>query len=139
MKTPFLHEHHNRQDKATKPDYRPEMIAKGPAESLPTPSSRLTERAAAREELLQEIRKQRFVLQGYNFKFGWTLEVFARKNSLQIEDTKTKAAMQLIQQAAERDVAAFTALIKTAPIRRRGIMFYFDYPKPPTECQMFPK
>ena len=34
--------------------------------------------------------------------------------------------MALVQQAAERDMAAFTERIMSASIRKRGIMFYFQ-------------
>jgi hypothetical protein len=43
METKFLHEHHNRQDKTRKPDYRGEMIERGRSEP-----SNVTERLNAK-------------------------------------------------------------------------------------------
>jgi hypothetical protein len=138
MKLQFLHEHHNRQDKAKNPDYRPDMCERGRADAVPTPSSRLIARASAREDLVQTIRKHRFVYQGLNFKFGWNLEVFARKNGLPVDD-KTEATMETVRQAAQQDVEAFAERIKNAPIRKRGIFYHFDYEVPQTQCQLFSK
>jgi hypothetical protein len=45
--------------------------------------------------------------------------------------------MESLQQAAERDIAAFAERIKNAPMRKQGIFYHFDYAKPETECQMF--
>jgi hypothetical protein len=139
MQKQFLHEDHNRQDKAKKPDYRPEMIERGRSEPTPTDSSRLVARASARENLLQTIRKHRFVYQRLSFKFGWNLEVFARKNSLPIDDALTKEAMETVRRAAERDVELFAARIKVAPMRKQGIFYHFDYEVPQTQCQMLRK
>ena len=138
MKTQILHEYHNRQDKAKKPDYRPEMIERGRSDQLPTASSRLIGRASAREDLIQTIRKHRFVHRNLSFKFGWNIEVFARKNSLPV-DENTKVAMETVRQAAERDVEAFATRITVAPIRKQGFFYHFDYETPETECQMFRK
>jgi hypothetical protein len=138
MKTQLLHEHHNRQDKVRKTDYRAKIIENGRTDPMPTASSRLVGRALAREELLQKIRKHRFVYRGLNFKFGWTLDVFARKNSLPVDDA-TEASMGVVQQAAQRDMDAFAARIKAATIRKQGIFYHFDYETPATECQMFQK
>ena len=44
MKQQFLHEHHNRQEKASKPDYRKEMIERGRSEPS-TATSRLIGKA----------------------------------------------------------------------------------------------
>jgi hypothetical protein len=139
MKTQLLHEHHNLQDKAKKPHYRPEMLERGRSDTVPTASSRLIARAGAREDLLQTIRKHRFVYSGVNFKFGWNLEVFAKKNSLPADDEGTKRAMETVRQAAQRDVDAFAVRIKVAPIRKQGILYHFDYDTPQTECQMLRK
>ena len=139
MKTQLLHEHHNRQDKAQKPDYREEMIERGHQEPTPTVSQRLLGLASAREDLLHTIRKHRFVLDGVSFKFGWSLDVFARKNNLSEADEKTKTLMESLRQAAERAVAAFAERIRTAPARKQGIFYHFDYEIPQTECQMFRK
>ena len=138
MKTQLLHEHHNRQDKARKPDYREKMIKNGRTEPVPTASSRLVGRAVARDELVQTIRKHRFVYHGLDFKFGWSLDVFARKNGLPV-DGKTEESMGIVQQAAQRDVDAFAAKIKIATIRKQGIFYHFDYEMPQTECQIFQK
>lgn len=124
---------------AYKPDYRPEMIERGRSEPTPTASQRLVGRASAREDLVHEIRKHRFVRDGISFKFGWSLEVFARKNSLSLGDERASVLMESVRQAAERDVAAFAERIKTAPIRKQGIFYHFDYEIPQTECQMFRK
>ena len=137
MKKELLREHHNRQDKTRKPDYRGEMAERGRSEQTTTDSQRLIGRAGARTNLLQTIRKQRFVLDGLSFKFGWNLDVFARKNNLSAADGKTSALMESLRQAAERDITAFAERIKNAPIRKQGILYHFDYEKPETECQMF--
>ena len=86
---------------------------------------------------MQTIRKHRFAYRGLNFKFGWNLEVFARKNGLPADEEGTKAAMETVRQAAQRDVDAFAARIRVAPIRKQGILYHFDYETPETECQMF--
>jgi hypothetical protein len=138
MKFQLLREHNNRQDKTLKPDYRGEMAERGSPEQKPTDSSRLLGRVSAREDLMQTIRRARFVFRGMSFKFGWKLDVFARKNNLPADDMKTKAAMEAVQQAAERDILSFAERIKTAPMRKEGIFYHFDYEKPETECQIFP-
>ncbi len=137
MKMQLLREHHNRQDKTRKPDYLGEMAERGRSEQTTTDSQRLIGRAGARADLMQTIRKHRFVLGGLSFKFGWNLDVFARKNNLSAADDKTSALMASLQQAAERDIAAFAERIKNAPMRKQGIFYHFDYEKPETECQMF--
>jgi hypothetical protein len=138
VKTQFLHEHHNRQDKARKPEYRQDMLEKGRPASVASGSSRALARAKAPEELIANIRKCRFVFRGHNFKFGWSLDVFARKNCLPL-DQKAGAAMQAAQEAAQRDVDAFSARIKDATIRDRGYYYQFDYERPATECQILSK
>ena len=137
MKKQLLHEHHNRQDKVKQPDYQTVMREKGRPDPTITPSSRLVARVSARETLVEEIRKHRFVYRNLGFKFGWNLDVFARKNNLAVDDEGTKAAMETVKQAATRDVEAFAVKIKAAPMNKRGPFYYFDYEKPQTECQMF--
>ena len=139
MKTQFLHEEHNRQDKARKPGYRPDLLAGGPSEPAPTALAKLIARAQARQRLVEAIRNHRFAYLGFNFKFGWNLEIFARKNNLAADDEKTKAAMETVRQAAQRDVEAYAERIKTAPIRDQGNFYHFDYEPPQTQCQMFRK
>jgi hypothetical protein len=136
MKTQLLREHHSRQDKTRKPDYREEIVERGRSEQTTTESSRLLGRVSARENLVQSIRSFRFVYRGMSYKFGWNLEVFARKNDLPAGDDTTKAAMEMVQQAAERDVSAFAERIMTAAIRKQGVFYHFDYEAPKTECQM---
>jgi hypothetical protein len=136
MKMQLLREHHNRQDKIRKPDYRSEIAEQGRSEQTTTDSQRLIGRASARDDLMQTIRKHRFVLGGFSFKFGWTLDVFARKNNLSVADDKASSLMESVRQATERDIAAFAERIKTAPMRKKGIFYHFDYEKPETECQM---
>lgn len=114
------------------------MLERGRSESEITPSSRLIARAAAREDLLQTIRKHRFVYQGLSFKFGWNLEVFAKKNGLPVDD-KTEATMETVRHAAEQDVEAFATRIKNASMRKQGIFYHFDYEIPETQCQLFSK
>jgi hypothetical protein len=137
MKIQLLREHHNRQDKTRKPDYHTEMAERGRSELRTTDSQRLVGRASARDDLLQTVRKHRFVLDGASFKFGWDLDVFARKNNLPVGDEKTAALMERVQQAAERDISAFAERIKTAPMRKQGIFYHFDYEKPQTKCEMY--
>ena len=139
MKHQFLRENHNRQDKAKKPDYRPEMLARSRSGPVTTGTSAALARAGARERLLHEIRKQRFLYAGLNFKFGWNLETFARKNSIPPESDETIKAMQNVQAAAERDVASFAERIQTASIRLHGGFYHFDYKPPHAECEMFRK
>ena len=137
MKTQLLREHHNRQDKTRKPDYHVEMAERGRTEQVTTDSSRLLGRTSARDELVRNISKRRFVYRNLSFKFGWNLNIFAKKNNMSLEDEKTKVAMVMVQQAAERDIRAFAERIRTAPIRKRGIVYYFDYEQPQTECELF--
>lgn len=137
MKMQLLREHHNRQDKTRKPDYHAEMAERGRSEQKTTDSQRLIGRSSARVDLLQTIRKHRFVLDGASFKFGWNEDVFARKNNLSVGDKSTAVLMERVRQAAERDIAAFAERIKTAPMRKQGIFYHFDYEKPQTECQMY--
>jgi len=139
MKMQLLRERHNRQDKTRKPDYHIEMAERGRSEQATTDSQRLLGRASARVDFLQTVRKHRFVLDGFGFKFGWNLEVFARKNNLSVADSKTADLMERLRQAAERDFTAFAERIETAPMRKRGIFYYFDYETPKTECQMHSK
>ncbi len=70
------------------------------------------------------------------FKFGWNLDVFAKKNSLSAGEKTTATTMEMVQQAAERDVNAFAERIKTAAIRSRGVFYHFDYESPKTECEI---
>ena len=136
MKKQFLHEHHNRQDKIKKPDYQPVMREIGPSEPVPSASARLVGRASARENLLGTVRKARFVYRNISFKFGWSLEIFARKNNLPLNDEGTKETLEMVKKAAERDVEAFAERIMTAPVHKRGAVYYFDYETPQTECKM---
>jgi len=136
LKTQFLHEHHNRQDKARKPDYKEGMIAKGCSEAAPTPSARLCARADARARLILEIRKRRFVYRGLDFRFGWDLEVFARKNKLPLNDDKTIALMEEVRRVAQSDLDAFAERIKIAEMHKRGGCYYFNYERPETNCEI---
>lgn len=139
MDRKFEHEHHNRQDKAKKPDYQQELRESGPSPAGGFNMASALDRADARKRYMEALRKHRFVLNGVSFKFGWSIDVFARKNNLPENEHQTAALLEKIRQAAERDVAAFASLVKSAPIRKCSLFYKFYFTPPSTECEIFRK
>ncbi|MBM3838501.1 MAG: hypothetical protein FJ398_11150 [Verrucomicrobia bacterium] len=134
MKTQFLHEHHNRQDKARKPDYRGEMIERGRSEP-----SNITERLNAKVEIKKDTvrrwRKQRFFYGGRVLKLGWPLEHFAKVNALPPAEPSTKKAYDAIRAVAERDMERITtAIMKTGTVRYRRLFGSLTIPYVEWEC-----
>lgn len=95
MKRQFLHEAHNRQDKARKPDYRG-----GGSNTLSVEFQTLM----AKERERRRMRKSRFFLNGHEFKIGYSLSEFARVNGLPEAEPATRKAFDEIRFAACNDL-----------------------------------
>ena len=117
MKRQFLHEDHNRQDKAKKPDYQEEMRLKKPTYAPTLDVRRLNAKIAARQHEIQRVRTCRFFSGGSQFKFGWSLEHFAKMNALAVGESATKEAFEKVRATAELDMNDIQGAIMKGTVR----------------------
>ncbi len=123
MKTKFLYEHHNRQDKTHKPDYKDEMRIRG--RSSPqrlglkkSPGLMSESIRRAKEYELKQAKRRFFCLHGRVFRLGWSLGHFAKANNFSADQAEAKHAYQTIRTAALSDMRAITAAIMEGEVRR---------------------
>ena len=134
MKTQFLHDHNNRQDKARKPDYREEMIERGRSQPS-NDTERLNAKIEVKKDRIRQIRKHRFIYGSRAIKLGWSLEHFAKVNTLPPEDPNTQKAYEEIKAMAERDMEKIsTAIMKKGTIRYRRLFGVVSIPYVDWEC-----
>lgn len=69
------------------------------------------------------MRRRHFILDGYQYKFGWPLEHFAKINGLGAGDDTTKQIYKRTMSAAEQDMKAISAAIMKGNVRKRSVYF----------------
>jgi hypothetical protein len=121
MKSQFLHEHHNRTEKAHKPDYKEELRDKPPTYAYSPDIERLTAKREAREHEVRRLRRSRFFLNSHQYKFGWPLDHFAKINGLPAGEPATQQAYERIKAAAELDMEAIKEAIMKGSVRKQSI------------------
>jgi len=121
MKSQFLHEHHNRTEKAHKPDYKEELRDKPPTYTHSPDIERLRANREAREDEVRRARRFRFFLNGHQYKFGWSLDHFAKINGLPAREPATSEAYERIKSAAESDMEAIKEAIMKGSVRKRSV------------------
>jgi hypothetical protein len=134
MKRQLLHESHNRQDKAQKPDYQKEMRLKRPSSPQYPDFDRMRHRRLAKEEAIKQIRRMRFFLNGHHLKVGWRLDHFAKMNALLPSDPTTQSAYDAIRTAAQRDTNRVCAAVMQGTIRYRRLFGSVTIPYVVWEC-----
>jgi hypothetical protein len=121
-------EHHNRQDKAQKRDYREDLVSgleKKSAELRSQSFKRMLARDKIRMEIEKELRSYReklilmykegvFRLAGHDLMFNWTLTEYIRRN--QIED-RHWSTFKKHKKAATQDFNDIEGAIRVAPAR----------------------
>lgn len=146
MKDQFLREHHARQDKAKKPDYRGEMIERGrspPSAQYPgalAAAKRLAD-APIKYQVIKNLRKAGLFLGKHHFVPGWSLEQFATDNGLVASEPATKAAYDAIRHAAFHDMDRLTTAIMRGTVRTTrqrggGMTFHVSYTISGLKCQI---
>ena len=128
MKKQFLHEHHNRQDKTQKPDYREEIAEPGRLKQSNV-SNRLIAKiqsspesiAAKNDEINTWMSKAKFHHAGRVIKLRWPLEHFAKANSLSPTEPSTKVAYNAIKGIAERDMGKISSAIMRGTVRHKRL------------------
>ena len=133
MKIQFLHEYHNRQDKARKPDYRGEMVERGRSEPSNV-TERVNAKVEAKKDTIRQWRKMRFFHGGRVFKLGWPLEHFAKINALPPTEAATKQAFDGLRAMAERDMQRISTAIMKGTVRYRRLFGYLTIPYVEWEC-----
>ena len=149
MKKQFLHEHHNRQDKTQKPEYREEIAEIGRPKQ-----SNVTERliakiqsspesiAAKNHEINALMSKAKFYHAGRVIKLRWPLEHFAKANSLSPAEPSTKEGYNAIKAIAERDMEKISSAIMEGTVRHKRLFGlsltipYVDWECSGLECQV---
>lgn len=121
MKRQFLHEDHNRQDKAKNPDYQEEMRLKEPTYTKTPDVEKLRERRVARESEIQRVKKYRFIVDGVQYKFGWSLEHFAKVNVQAVNEPRTREMFDKIRTMAEADMKDIAAAIMKGSVRQIAV------------------
>jgi hypothetical protein len=133
MKKQFLHEDHNRQDKAKKPDYGPEIIERGRSEP-PNVTQRLVAKAEAKRDTIRRWRRKKFFSAGKVLKLGWPLEHFAKMNSMSPQFPETKVAYDNLRAMAERDMERIAAGVMKGTARQHRLFGAFVSPYVAWEC-----
>ncbi len=121
MKSQFLHEHHNRLEKAHKPDYK-EKLRDMPRTYAYSPDiENLRAKREAREHEVRRMRRSRFFRNSRQYKFGWSVDHFAKVNDLPPGDPITKQAYDRIKSAAEADMEVIKTAVMNGSVRKRSI------------------
>lgn len=135
MEHKYRHEHHNRQDKALKPDYREDFIAESQAKSSPEHLAHFKKMLALRAKfmtLLQGAKtkpseidsfKEQVLLRyydgvyrvgGFDFRFRWSLKEYIKRNELMDAFNRT---YKHHKQVAVRDFKRIEQSIRQSPAR----------------------
>ncbi|MBE0541353.1 MAG: hypothetical protein IH623_08205 [Verrucomicrobia bacterium] len=141
MKKQFLHEHHNRQDKRLKLDYRVEISERGRSEAS-SDTEKLNAKVQSRpksikakRETVRRWRRAKFFHAGHVVKLGWPLAQFAKANALPSAEPTTKAAHDAIRAVAERDMQKISDAIMSGFVRyKRPFVFLPSIPYVEWEC-----
>lgn len=83
-----------------------------------TPKARREAEREAREHEINRIRKCRFIRNGHQFKFGWSLDQFATVNGLAVAELATKQAYDTIKLAARSDMTNIKTAITKGRVRQ---------------------
>jgi hypothetical protein len=121
MKKQFSHEHHNRQDKAQKPEYADELREKPPTYPYSPDFDKLAAKHEARENEVQRMRGKCFILDGHKYKLGWKRDHFAKINGLPAGDSATNQAFNKIICAVQSDMKVIRAAIMNGRVFQHHI------------------
>jgi hypothetical protein len=121
MKRQFLHEYHNRLEKAHKPEYREDLRDKPRTYSYSPDIEKLRARREAREQEVRRMRRARFFRNSHQYKLGWSVDHFAQVNGLPPGDSITREAYERIKSAAEVDMEVIRTAIMNGSVRKRSI------------------
>jgi len=121
MKTQFLHEHHNRLEKAYKPEYKADLRDKPRTYAYSPDIEKLRAKREAREQEVRRMRRARFFRDGHQYKFAWLVDHFAKVNGLPSEDPITEQAYERIKSAAEADMEIMKTAIMKGSVRKRTV------------------
>jgi|GEM_PF-5526527 len=105
MSRKFIREQHNRQDKSFAPDGVPDLYLT---------NRTLFDERSSREKLLKGIKKATYCKRDRVFKMGWSIEHFAKINSLASADSETRRTFLEIRDCARHD----SRVLRDAVFRR---------------------
>ena len=112
MKRQLLHEHHARQDKARKTDYRDEMAFDSTARSIRSDGTSLREELACKAKLIDRYQHGTYWLGCYHISPQWSLQDFAKRNGVAEDLPQTRKAYATLTRAAKHDFEAIRDAIR---------------------------
>jgi hypothetical protein len=118
MKSQFLREHHSRQEKARKGDYRMEFSEQG-ASCSSSQTDRLLEKAKFRENAILHSRTWVFYYGQLRFRNGWSFQQFVGANQESLSQFQPKAADKLLAGLTTEDLRSIRNLMRHGEIRWR--------------------
>ena len=103
MKRQFLRQHHAREDKAQKPDYREEMALEDFVRSGSDTASTLRDELACKGQLIKRYQEGLYWWGGYHISPEWSLQQFASHNKRSGDLPETLQAFETLKKIAQLD------------------------------------
>lgn len=133
MKKQLLRDHHARQERASKPDYRENFLHVLPLSVIESPIPAEEVRDAA----IDHIQTLRFCSNEHVFRFDWSVDEYAKINMIENEKDAAKSYKRL-QRMAQADILALSTAIREADVRAGkcldGVEYGVRFPVPRMKC-----
>jgi hypothetical protein len=135
MEWKFQHEHHNREAKNRKVDYREEIATARNDKPVAVFKAELDHKA----EMIKDFKKALYLLRGRKLRLAWELQNYANENGLDPAKPQTKVDFNCHYATAEKDFERIREKIRHGRLHIRRAKVGFDVTltiRTQTDCEV---